>query len=161
MSDIGQQESALSQDEALALQAQARKLESNLMAAMDSEPATASVPLLVASQALAELQERLGRHPDIELPMLERIERGMNRLAGERYRSGACAHLDKKAQETFIDCFSQRLTLLDGIGPVSARALFIHGICDLDQLKALKPEALDKVEGLNAATRARIKQNFP
>ena len=154
-------ETTLSQDEVLALQAKARKLESNLMAAMDSEPATASAPLLAASQALAELQEQLRQHPDIALPMLERLERGMNRLAGERYRSGACAHLDQESQQVFIDRFAQRLTLLDGIGPVSARALFTHGICDLEQLKALKPEALDHVEGLNAATRARIKQNLP
>lgn len=161
MSDSGQLENTLSQDEALALRAQARELESSLTAAMDAEPTKAVAALQAASLALTELQERLRRHPEIDLPMLEQLMRGMNRLAGDLYRSGACAHLDKKTQQAFVDRFAQRLTLLDGIGPVSARALFSHGIFDLEQLKALKPEALDDVEGLSPAARARIKQNLP
>lgn len=161
MSDTGQQETTLSRDDALSLQAQAREFESSLLAAMDAEPPSAVASLQAASQALTELQEHLRRHPDVKLPMLERLEQNMSRLAGDLYGRGACDQLNQQAQQAFIDIFAQRLTLLDGIGPVSARALFAHGISDLEQLKALKPEALDNVKGLNAATRARIKQNLP
>ncbi|AMD00118.1 helix-hairpin-helix domain-containing protein [Halomonas chromatireducens] len=160
MNDMVQQETTLSRDDALSLQAQAREFELSLLAAMDAEPATAIPSLQTASQALTELRERLRQHPDIELPMLERLERSMNRLAGELYGRGACDHLDQQAQQAFIDRFAQRLTLVDGIGPVSARVLFAHGICDLEQLKALKPEALDNIKSLNAATRARLKQKL-
>lgn len=63
----------------------------------------------------------------------------------------------ERIMSRYLDRHAWALTALDGIGPITARRLFAHGISDLDQLSELGPEALDDVTGLNAATLAQIR----
>ncbi|PMR74909.1 helix-hairpin-helix domain-containing protein [Billgrantia endophytica] len=151
---------ALSHEAALALKAQIRRLEEHLLEAMAAKPADAVAPLKAADEALEELRQQLQACPDVQLPTLDGIAQGMARLACDLCRQGACDDLSDESRQAFIDHYAAELTTVDGIGPVSARALFAHGFSDSARLRQADPEELDHVSGLGAATLARIKQNL-
>ncbi|MGL6250597.1 MAG: hypothetical protein ACRC3F_06695 [Billgrantia desiderata] len=46
------------------------------------------------------------------------------------------------------------------MGPASAQVLFLHGISDPERLCQWEPDALDDIEGLNAAVLARLKREL-
>lgn len=147
---------------ALELREMARRARRALLIALasDTHGEDALAELEQADRALAELDALATRHAFVALPMLGDVRRGVDRLACQLYQDGACDNLDEDAHEAFLNRHARGLTALDGIGPVTARRLFAHGIGDLDQLRALGPEGLDAITGLNAATLARIRASL-
>ncbi|MBB3329204.1 nucleotidyltransferase/DNA polymerase involved in DNA repair [Halomonas campaniensis] len=147
---------------ALELREMARRARRALLIALasDTHGEDALAELEQADRALAELDALAARHAFVALPMLGDVRRGVDRLACQLYQDGACDSLDEDAHEAFLNRHARGLTALDGIGPVTARRLFAHGISDLDQLRALGPEGLDAITGLNAATLARIRASL-
>ena len=145
---------------ALELQALAQQAREALLTALESDAAAAITALESASDPLTRIGELARQHEFIHLPVLDDVQRDVDRLACSLYRQGACDSLDQSARTAFVDRHAKALTALDGIGPVSARKLFAHGIGDLEQLRALGPDRLDSVEGQSAATLARIKANL-
>ncbi|MDR5894258.1 helix-hairpin-helix domain-containing protein [Halomonas mongoliensis] len=147
---------------ALEYREQARRARRALLRVMatDTHDREALAELEIADQALAELASLASRHDLVALPMLPAIRRGADRLACQLYQDGACDDLDEDAHEAFLNRHARSLTELDGIGPVTARRLFAHGIADLEQLRALGPDALDEVTGLGGATLARLRESL-
>jgi len=144
---------------ALQLQQLARRARRALLVALasDTHSQDAMGELQVADEALTEIAELSSQHDFVALPELDDVRRGVDRLACQLYQDGACDGLGEAEHEAFLDRHARALTALDGIGPITARRLFAHGISDLDQLRELGPDALDDVTGLNAATLARIR----
>lgn len=147
---------------ALELRSLARRARRALLVALtsDTRGQEALEELVVADRALAELDALAARHDFVTLPILADVRRGVDRLACQLYQDGACDGLDEDAHEAFLNRHARGLTALDGIGPVTARRLFAHGISDLDQLRKLGAEGLDEITGLNAATLARIRTSL-
>ncbi|MBE0487935.1 MAG: helix-hairpin-helix domain-containing protein [Halomonas sp.] len=147
---------------ALRLQELARRARRALLIALasDTHSQDAMDELQVADEVLTEIAELATQNRFIALPELDDVRRGVDRLACQLYQDGACDGLGEVEHEAFLDRHARALTALDGIGPVTARRLFAHGISDLDQLRELGSEALDDVTGLNAATLARIRASI-
>lgn len=147
---------------ALELREMARRARRALLIALASEThgQEALAELGVAEQALDELAALAAEHDFVSLPMLGDVRRGVDRLACQLHQDGACDSLDEDAHEAFLNRHARGLTALDGIGPVTARRLFAHGISDLEQLRELGAEGLDEITGLNAATLARIRTSL-
>ncbi|PXX95605.1 helix-hairpin-helix domain-containing protein [Halomonas sp. LBP4] len=146
---------------ALELQALARQAREALLTVLATEnPPTALAELDRAVAALARIDDLASQHDFVDLPMLDDVRGSVDRLACELYHQGACDGLDEKARTAFIDRHARGLTALEGIGTATARRLFVHGISNLEQLRALDPAALDEVEGLGSAILARIKANL-
>lgn len=145
---------------ALELQALAQQAREALLTALESDTEAAVTALESASDLLIRIGELARQHDFIDLPVLDDVQRDADHLACSLYRQGACDNLDQAARTAFVDRHAKALTALDGIGPVSARKLFAHGIGDLEQLRALGPDGLGSVEGLSAATLARIRANL-
>lgn len=155
-------ESTPSREHAIALELQslAQQAREALLTALESDAEAAITALESASDLLTSIGELTRQHDFIDLPVLDDVQRDVDRLACSLYRQGACDSLDNAARTAFVDRHAKALTALNGIGPVSARKLFAHGIGDLEQLRALSPDGLGSVEGLSAATLARIKANL-
>ncbi|MGJ7456755.1 helix-hairpin-helix domain-containing protein [Halomonas sp. MA07-2] len=147
---------------ALQLQELARRARRALLVALasDTHSQDAMGELQVADATLTEIADLAAEHSFVALPELDDVRHGVDRLACQLYQDGACDGLGEAEHEAFLDRHARALTALDGIGPVTARRLFAHGISDLDQLRELGPEALDDVTGLNAATLARIRASL-
>ncbi|MBS9404114.1 hypothetical protein KG088_10775 [Halomonas sp. TRM85114] len=145
---------------ALELKALAQQAREALITALESDPPAAITALESANDPLTRIGELAHQHDFINLPVIDDVQRDVDRLACSLYRQGACDSLDQATRSAFVDRHAKALTAQDGIGPVSARKLFAHGISDLEQLRALGPDGLDSVEGLSAATLARIKANI-
>lgn len=146
---------------ALELQAQAERARRALLAALeDAAPDAALDALAQAGEALAEVETLADRHAVVELPALEDVRLGVDRLACELYRKGACDALDEAACAAFLDRHARRLTALQGVGPVTARCLFAHGIADPAQFLAQDPAFLDDLEELGPAIRAKLRALF-
>ncbi|WP_290784991.1 helix-hairpin-helix domain-containing protein [Halomonas sp.] len=159
---IPQPETALREEHhtiALQLQELARRARRALLVALasDTHSQAAVGELQVADEALSGIAELSAQHEFVALPELDDVRRGVDHLACQLYQDGACDGLGEAEHEAFLDRHARALTALDGIGPITARRLFAHGISDLDQLRELGPEALDDITGLNAATLARIR----
>lgn len=144
---------------ALELQTLARRARRALLVALasDTRSQDAMSELQVADEALTEIAALAAQHDFVVLPELDEVRRGTDRLACLLYQDGACDGLDEAEHEAFLDRHAEALTALDGIGPVTARRLFTHGISDPDQLYELGPEALDDITGLHAASVARLR----
>jgi hypothetical protein len=147
---------------ALELQDLARQARRALLLALanDTHSQDAMEALRQADEALAEIAALAEEHAFVALPELDDVRRGVDRLACQLYRDGACDGLGEAEHEAFLDRHARALTALEGIGPVTARRLFAHGISDLDQLRELGPAALDEVTGLNAAVLARLRTSL-
>ncbi|MGR2737193.1 helix-hairpin-helix domain-containing protein [Billgrantia sp. Q4P2] len=147
---------------ALALQSLAQRLERELLAALESKSSQAAVDRLETISACCDqLADALQQIDSQQAqPVLESLRLGLDRYACDLYQRGGWEHLDDTRRTTLLSRHAIRLTQVKGVGPASAQVLFVHGISDPERLHRLEPQALDEIEGLNAAVLARLKEGL-
>jgi len=143
-----------------ALRTLARRLEHELLAALEAASPRHAVDRLPAlTERLDELDTVLNElAPDVTGPLLARLRLGLDRLACDLHQRGGWEHLEKAQHDVLLARHAAGLTRINGIGPASAEVLFKRGISDPERFFHLGPEALDDIDGLNAAVVARLKQ---
>ncbi len=155
-------DTAIEHETAETLLSLVRRLEHDLLAALDADsPQQAVEPLLTSVECLDELDTALAElDSQVTGPLVQRLRLGLDRLACDLHRRGGWQHLDEAQRRTLLARHAKGLTQFDGIGPASAEVLFLHGISDPERLCQWEPDALDDIEGLNAAVLARLKREL-
>jgi hypothetical protein len=155
-------DTAIEHETAETLLSLARRLEHDLLAALDAvSPQQAVDRLLTSVERLDELDTALAElDSQVTGPLVQRLRLGLDRLACDLYQRGGWQHLDETQRRALLARHAVGLTQVDGIGPASAEVLFLHGISDPERLCQWEPDALDDIEGLNAAVLARLKREL-
>lgn len=148
-----------SEQHAIVLQVKehAERVEQALNRAIDSDDDAEKRALLdQALEDVTTLEQLADTHDFLTLPPLDGIRRGMADLALRLYRDGACDTLSESDQQAFLDAHAIPLTTIEGIGPVTARRLFVAGITHIEALRGLSRDDLEAIPGITNATLARI-----
>lgn len=155
-------DTAIEHETAETLLSLVRRLEHDLLAALETNsPSSAVERLETIDQLLDALDVALGElAPETTGPLVQRLRLGLDRLACDLHRRGGWQHLDASQRGTLLDRHASGLTRINGIGPASAETLFLQGISDPERLLQLGPAELDAIEGLNAAVLARLKREL-
>ncbi|MGL6214627.1 helix-hairpin-helix domain-containing protein [Billgrantia desiderata] len=155
-------DAAIEHETAETLLSLVRRLEHELLTTLDADsPQQAVDSLLTSVECLDELDTALAElDPQVTGPLVQRLRLGLDRLACDLYRRGGWQHLDESQRQALLARHATGLTQVDGIGPASAQVLFLHGISDPERLCQWEPDALDDIEGLNAAVLARLKREL-
>lgn len=139
-----------------------RQLETELLGVLECDSSRLAVDrLLTLPESLDALETALPEgSAEAAEPILQRLRLGLDRLACDLLQRGGWQHLDEARHHALLARHAAGLTQVNGIGPASAERLFLHGISDRERFMQLPPDALDGIDGLNAAVLARLKREL-